>query len=76
MTLLCKFRKRRLWRKQSRSHKCKIVERIAGEETSSLRQSAGILQAGEKQPENDVSGRVSESRKCFSIGDTVSGHIK
>ena len=41
-----------------------------------VRQSAGVLQADEKQPENDVSGRVSESRKCFSIGDTVSGHIK
>ena len=44
------------------------VEKIAGEETSSLRQSAGTLQAGEKQPENDVSGRVSESRKCFQLG--------
>ena len=44
------------------------VEKIAGEETSSLRQSAGMLQAREKQPENDVSGRVSESRKCFQLG--------
>ena len=52
------------------------VEKIAGEETSSLRQSAGMLQANEKQLENDVSGRVSESRKCFPIRDTVSGHIK
>ena len=31
-------------------------------------QSAGMLQADEKQPENDVSGRVSESRKCFQFG--------
>ena len=44
------------------------VEKIAGKETSSLRQSAGMLQAREKQPENDVSGRVSESRKCFQLG--------
>ena len=44
------------------------VEKIAGEETSSLRQSAGMLQADEKQLENDVSGRVSESRKCFQLG--------
>ena len=44
-----------------------IVEKIAGEETSSLRQSAGMLQADEKQLENDVSGRVSESRKCFQL---------
>ena len=43
------------------------VEKIAGEETSSLRQSAGMLQADEKQRENDVSGRVSESRKCFQL---------
>ena len=49
------------------------VEKIAGVETSSLRQSASMLQAREKQPENDVSGRVSESRKCFQLG-TVSGH--
>ena len=35
------------------------VEKIAGTETSSLRQSASMLQAREKQPENDVSGRVS-----------------
>ena len=53
-----------------------IVEKIAGEETSSLRQSAGMLQAREKQPENDVSGRVSERSEMFSIGDSVSGHIK
>ena len=54
------------------------VEKIAGEETSSLRQSAAMLQAHEKQPENDVSGRVSESRKCFQLGtlfrDTSSEH--
>ena len=54
------------------------VEKIAGEETSSLRQSAGILQADEKQLENDVSGRVSESRKCFQLvtqfRDTSSEH--
>ena len=54
------------------------VEKIAGEETSSLRQSAGMLQADEKQLENDVSGRVSESRKCFQLGtqfrDTSSEH--
>ena len=43
------------------------VEKIAGKETSNLRQSAGMLQADEKQPENDVSGRVSESRKCFQL---------
>ena len=43
------------------------VEKIAGKETSSLRQSAGMLQDDEKQPENDVSGRVSESRKCFQL---------
>ena len=43
------------------------LEKIAGEETSSLRQSAGMLQAREKHPENDVSGRVSESRKCFQF---------
>ena len=54
------------------------VEKNAGEETSSLRQSAGMLQADEKQPENNVSGRVSESRKCFQLGtqfrDTSSEH--
>ena len=54
------------------------VEKIAGKETSSLRQSAGMLQAREKQPEKDVSGRVSESRKCFQLGtqfrDTSSEH--
>ena len=54
------------------------VQKIAGKETSSLRQSAGMLQAREKQPENDVSGRVSESRKCFQLGtqfrDTSSEH--
>ena len=33
-----------------------------------VRQSAGMLQADEKEPENDVSGRVSESRKCFQLG--------
>ena len=37
-----------------------------------------LLQAGEKQPENDVSGRVSESRKCFQLWtpfrDTSSEH--
>ena len=44
------------------------VEKIAGTETSSLRQSAGILQAHEKQPENDVSGRVSESCEHFQFG--------
>ena len=44
------------------------VEKIAGEETSNLRQSAGVLQIDEKQLENDVSGRVSESRKCFQLG--------
>ena len=32
-----------------------------------VRQSAGMLQADGKQPENDVSGRVSESRKCFQL---------
>ena len=32
-----------------------------------VRQSAGMLQADEKQPENDVSGRVSGSRKCFQL---------
>ena len=30
------------------------VEKIDGEETSNLRQSAGILQTDEKQLENDV----------------------
>ena len=44
------------------------VEKITGEETSSLRQSAGMLQADEKQLGSDVSGRVSESRKCFQLG--------
>ena len=34
------------------------VEKITGEETSSLRQSADMLQADEKQLGNDVSGRV------------------
>ena len=43
------------------------VEKIAGKETSNLRQSAGMLD-DEKQPENNVSGRVSESRKCFQLG--------
>ena len=43
------------------------VEKIAGKETWSLRQSAGMLQDDEKQLENDVSGRVSESRKCFQL---------
>ena len=55
------------------------VQKIAGKETSSLRQSAGMLQAREKQPENDVSSRVSESRKCFQLGtqfrDTSRKHI-
>ena len=32
-----------------------------------VRQAAGMLQAGEKRLENDVSGRVSESRKCFQL---------
>ena len=52
-----------------------------------VRQYAGMLQADGKQPENDVSGRVSESRKCFQLGtqfrDTsrehstpVQGHIE
>ena len=54
------------------------AEKIAREETSSLRQSAGMLQSDEKQPENDVSGRVSESRKCFQLvtqfRDTSSEH--
>ena len=36
------------------------VEKIDGKETSRL-------QADEKQPENDVSSRVSESRKCFQL---------
>ena len=67
-----------MWRKQSRSHKVQTVEKITGEETSSLRQSAGVLQAGEKQLGNDVSGRVSESRKCCQLGtqfrDTSSVH--
>ena len=27
MNLLCKFRKRRLWRKQSRSHKCRLLRK-------------------------------------------------
>ena len=44
------------------------MQTVEKEETSSLRQSAGMLQADEKQPENDVSGRVSESRKCFQLG--------
>ena len=44
------------------------AEKIAREETSSLRRSAGMMQSDEKQPENDVSGRVSESRKCFQLG--------
>ena len=44
------------------------VEKLDGKETSNLRQSAGMLQADEKQLENDVSGRVSESRKCFQLG--------
>ena len=44
------------------------VEKVAGQETSNLRQSAGMLQADEKQLANDVSGRVSESRKCFQLG--------
>ena len=54
------------------------VEKIAGTETSSLRQSAGMLQAREKQPENDVSGRVSESCEHFQFGaqfrDTADKH--
>ena len=55
------------------------VEKIAGEEALSLRQSAGMLQADEEeQLENDVSGRVSESRKSFHLGtqfrDTSSEH--
>ena len=54
------------------------VEKIAGEETSSLRQSAGMLQADEKQLKKDVSGGVSESRKCFQLRtqfrDTSSEH--
>ena len=33
-----------------------------------VRQSAGMLQTDEKQLESDVSGRVSESRKCFQLG--------
>ena len=54
------------------------VEKITGEETSSLRQSVGMLQADEKQLGNDVSGRVSESQKCFQLEtqfrDTSSEH--
>ena len=33
-----------------------------------VRQSPDMLQTDEKQPENDVSGRVSESQKCFQLG--------
>ena len=44
------------------------VEEIAGKETSNLRRSAGMLQTDEKQLEIDVSGRVSESRKCLQLG--------
>ena len=47
------------------------VEKIGGEETSSLRQSAGMLQADEKQLENDVSGKSLRESKMFSIGETV-----
>ena len=43
------------------------VEKIAGKETSNLRRSAGMLQTDEKQLENDVSGRVSESHKCLQL---------
>ena len=54
------------------------VEKITGTETSSLRQSAGMLQAREKQPESDVSGRVSESCGHFQFGaqfrDTADEH--
>ena len=52
------------------------VEKIARTETSSLRQSAGMLQAREKQPENDVSGRVTESCEHFQFWSTVSGHSR
>ena len=54
------------------------VEKIVGSETSSLRQSAGMLQARGKQPENDVSGRVSVSCEHFQFGaqfrDTADEH--
>ena len=47
-------------------------------ETLDLRQFEGILQAREKQLENDVTGRVSESRKHCQLGtqfrDTASEH--
>ena len=68
MTLLCKFHKRRLWRRTVEIPQLQTVEKFAGTETSSLRQSAGMLQAREKQPENDVSGRVSESCEHFQFG--------
>ena len=55
MTLSYKFRKRRLWRKTVEIPQMQTVEKIAGKETSSLRQSAGMLQACEKQTED---GRV------------------
>ena len=37
-------------------------------QVQAVRQSAGMLQADEKQLENDVSGRVSESRTCYQLG--------
>ena len=47
-------------------------------ETSDLRQFEGMLQTREKQLENDVAGRVRESRKHFQLGtqflDTASEH--
>ena len=43
-----------------------------------IRQSEGMLQDNEKQLENDVSGRVSESQRCFQLGtqfrDTSRNH--
>ena len=57
-----------MWRRTVEIPQLQTVEKFAGTETSSLRQSAGMLQAREKQPENDVSGRVSESCEHFQFG--------
>ena len=45
------------------------VEKIAGKETFESSTICWVCcRLVEKQPENDVSGRVSESRKCFQLG--------
>ena len=55
-----------------------IVEKTAEAETSNLQQFEGTPQAREKQLENDVTGRVSESCKHFQLGaqfrDTADEH--